>query len=164
MAAPIPSPLDGNQVLQHSFNDATGQIRVQADFNGQVVPITVELDAVNDSVRIEDPDTGAHVRVEADGSINANIIGDIQIEIDAADGDNIAISDGTNTLDINTDGSIKTVQIFTLPFDSITATYPSATQEVYQSRIGGVSGTVQQTVTINYVDSTKNLILNLARV
>lgn len=66
-------------------------------------------------------------------------------------------------LDPNTDGSVKTVQIFTKPFDSITATYPSTTQEVYQSRVGGIGGTVQETVTVNYTDITKNLILNVAR-
>jgi len=69
-----------------------------------------------------------------------------------------------NLLDVNSDGSIKTVGLFTDPYDSITATYPSATQEVYQSRLGGITGTVQQTVTVNYTDSTKNFILNVARV
>ena len=79
--------------------------------------------------------------------------------------DSIAIGDpaSDNILAINDDGSVKTVQIFTLPFDAITATYPSPTQEIYQSRVGGIGGTVQQTVTINYVDSSKALILNVAR-
>lgn len=58
---------------------------------------------------------------------------------------------------------INSVQLFTLAFDSITAEYPSATQEIYKSRTGGTSGTVVQTVTINYTDATKNLILNVAR-
>lgn len=86
------------------------------------------------------------------------------LEIHYAD-DSIAIGDpnSNNILSINADGSIKPVQVFTLPFDAVTATYPSNVQEVYQSRVGGISGTVQQTVTINYTDSSKNLILNLAR-
>lgn len=67
-------------------------------------------------------------------------------------------------LDVNSDGSIKTVGLFTEPYDSITATYPTTTQEVYKSRIGGVSGTVQQTVTVNYTDASKNFILNVARI
>jgi len=58
---------------------------------------------------------------------------------------------------------IKTIQVFTKAFDSITASYPSSTQEIYQSRVGGVVGSIQETVTINYTDSTKSLILNLAR-
>lgn len=56
-----------------------------------------------------------------------------------------------------------TIQLFTLPFDAITATYPTSTQEIYQSRVGGVAGTVQQTLTINYTDATKSFITDVAR-
>lgn len=79
--------------------------------------------------------------------------------------DSIAIGDpaSDNILAINVDGSIKTVQLFTLPFDAITVTYPSATQEIYKTRVGGIGGAVQQTATINYTDLTKNFILNVAR-
>lgn len=79
--------------------------------------------------------------------------------------DSIAIGDpnSDNILAIESDGSIKTVQLFNEPYDAITATYPTATQEVFQSRIGGISGTIQQTVTVNYTDSSKDFILNVAR-
>lgn len=79
--------------------------------------------------------------------------------------DSIAIGDpaSDNILAINTDGSIKTVQLFTVPYDAITVTYPSTTQEVYKSRVGGIGGVVQQTVTVNYTDITKNFLLNAAR-
>lgn len=70
----------------------------------------------------------------------------------------------TDTLKVSAiPSSDTTLGLFTLPYDAITATYPSATQEVYSSRTGGVAGTVVQTVTINYVDGTKALILNAAR-
>lgn len=55
------------------------------------------------------------------------------------------------------------VQLFTKPFDAITALYPTPTQEIYESRVGGVSGTIQETVTINYTDTTKSYITNVAR-
>jgi len=86
------------------------------------------------------------------------------LEINYTD-DSIAIGDPTsdNILSINDDGSVKTVQLFTLPFDAITVTYPSTTQEVYKTRVGGISGAVQQTATVNYTDLTKNFILNVAR-
>lgn len=42
--------------------------------------------------------------------------------------------------------------------DAVTATYPSSTQEVYAYRQGGVSGTILKTITIDYVDATKELI------
>lgn len=51
--------------------------------------------------------------------------------------------------------------VFTIPFDAITITYPSGTQEVYKSRVGGVGGTVQQTATLNYSDSTKANLVSL---
>lgn len=107
-------------------------------------------------------------RLRVDAEISASIIAPpgLEVSIAAAD-DNIAIRNSTNSneLLINSDGSInvKTIQIFTKTYDAITATYPSATQEVYQSRVGGIGGAVQETVTINYTDSTKNLILNVAR-
>ena len=68
-----------------------------------------------------------------------------------------------NFIEPNADGSIKTVQLFTIPYDTITATYPTSTQEVYKSRVGGVGGTVQQTVTVDYTDATKNYITSAVR-
>lgn len=79
--------------------------------------------------------------------------------------DSIAIGDpaSDNILAIGSDGSVKTIQIFTMPFDAITVTYASPTQEIYRSRIGGISGAVQQTITVNYVAADKILLLNVAR-
>lgn len=104
---------------------------------------------------------GANDRLRVDAVISPD---GHDLEINYAD-DSIAIGDpaSDNVLAINDDGSIKTVQIFTKSFDAITATYPSSTREVYQSRVGGISGVVQETVTINYTDATKDLILNVAR-
>ena len=59
--------------------------------------------------------------------------------------------------------SAQLFQLFTLAYDSITVTYPSSTKENYQSRTGGIGGAVQQTITVNYVDSSKTSILNIAR-
>lgn len=104
---------------------------------------------------------------EATGQLRVEGVfgGSISLAITAAS-DNIAIRNtgNNNELLINGDGSIDTrgVQLFTLPFDAITATYPSGTQEVYKSRVGGIGGAVQQTLTLNYVDSTKAQLLNAA--
>lgn len=56
---------------------------------------------------------------------------------------------------------VKSIQVFTKPFDAITAEYPSATQEIYKSRVGGIAGVVQQTLTVNYTDATKEFFLDL---
>jgi len=45
-------------------------------------------------------------RLRVDIGANITLGGDLEVAIDAADGDNIAISDGTNTMSINPDGSI----------------------------------------------------------
>lgn len=57
---------------------------------------------------------------------------------------------------------VQTIQLFTKPFDAVTVTYPSGSQEVYVSRVGGIAGTVQQTATVNYTDTTKANLLNVS--
>jgi hypothetical protein len=90
-----PSSLDGNQVLQYAFDDAAQRLRVDATFSGTV-----------GDVIIKDQD-GDFMEVNPDGSLNVNVINPISLEISAADGDNIAISDGTHTVDVNADGSLN---------------------------------------------------------
>jgi len=86
----------------------TRRLAVDANITAQVPAIEVELDYNNDSVQVGDPNTGATLKINPDGSIDANT------EIDAADGDNIAIADATtgNKMTVNPDGSIN-VQIGT---------------------------------------------------
>lgn len=63
-------------------------------------------------------------------------------------------------------GSLVAVNV--LPLDGLSIplhdagvkTSPSSTQEVYTFKTGGVSGTTVGVLTINYVDSTKEEILN----
>ena len=53
--------------------------------------------------------------------------------------------------------------VFTLPYDFISAAYPSSTQEVYTTRNGGESGAIQEIITVTYVDSTKVDLLTIQR-
>jgi hypothetical protein len=53
--------------------------------------------------------------------------------------------------------------LVTEEWDYLAVTYPLATQEVYMFYNGGVSGVLVATVTVNYTDSTKNNLLNVAR-
>jgi hypothetical protein len=93
----IGTKLDGNQVLKESYDDSSKRIRVDA-------AVTASLG----EVVIKDP-AGDLLNVNTDGSLNVNLINPISIEVDAADGDNISIKDvtGTNSLDVNIDGSIN---------------------------------------------------------
>jgi hypothetical protein len=77
--------------------------------------------------------------------------------------DVIADTEGVNRVAVDADVTVDNLQLFTKPYDAITVTYPLTTQEVYQSRVGGILGVVQETVTVNYTDATKNFILNVAR-
>ena len=45
--------------------------------------------------------------------------------------------------------------ILTLAYDYVKVTYPSATTEVYTTRLGGSGGDIQEIVTVTYTDSTK---------
>lgn len=84
IGAPAPSPLDGNQVLQHAFIDATGELRVAAT----LVPggsSEVIISHVDDSIRLGDgtslvttttigPDVGLDVNIIG-GSISVTVNG-----------------------------------------------------------------------------------------
>lgn len=48
-------------------------------------------------------------------------------------------------------------------YDYIAFTFPTSTQDVITYRSGGVAGTVVQTITVNYTDSTKGTLANVAR-
>lgn len=70
------------------------RLAVNTTIVAQIPQLEVNLNANEDQVAIEDPDTEAHLRIENDGSINVNC------EIDAADGDNIfavGTEDGTDS-------------------------------------------------------------------
>lgn len=129
--------LDQQQVLQQAFDPTKDRIRVDAELTSTIIPppgLEVSISAVDDNIAIRNSNNTNELLVNADGSIN----------VDASI-------------------SSSSIQLFTKAYDSITVTYPIATQEVYKSRVGGILGIVQETVTVNYVDSTKINLLNVAR-
>lgn len=156
-------PKTGNPI-----NTVSGKLDVNASVTATIGD--VEIHAVTSSVRIEDPTTGAHVRVETDGSINANIhtsafagTPDSELIVGTEDGTtggtkHVAKIDSNNNLN-----TINMGQLVPKVFDSIVATYPLTTQEVYTYKTGGVGGATVATVTVNYSDSTKNTITSVSR-
>ena len=70
--------------------------------DAQNITVEVNLDSTTDAVRVEDPDTGAHIRVETDGSINVNT------EVDASSGDSISIGAHPNQIFDETADTITT--------------------------------------------------------
>jgi hypothetical protein len=69
----------------------------------------------------------------------------------------------TNPIPVDADITVNSVQLFTLPYDSIAASYPNSTTEIYQTYLGGLSGTLQQTATVIYTDATKNKLVSVVR-
>lgn len=91
--------LSADQVIQQSFDEANDRLRVDASITATIGDI--KIDAEESDIAIKDRVTDNLLAIENDGSINVNV------NIDAASGDNIAISDGTNELAIESDGSIN---------------------------------------------------------
>lgn len=100
--------------------DINGVRRLAVDAALTLDSVTIdtrELKPDTDQVGIGDPQSGNTLEIEADGSINVNV------ELDAADGDNIAIHDsGGNELNINPDGSINV---------NITTSNPGVVRSIY---------------------------------
>ena len=89
--------------------DGKRRLAVDAAITANIGNLDLNLDAATSSIRIEDPNTSAHIRVEPDGSINVNIVAD------AASGDNmmaVGTEDGTvsgtkHVLKIGSDGKAE---------------------------------------------------------
>ena len=103
------SKLSSEQVLARSFDPTTDKLKVDAEVTATVGQVEVAIDAQGgDSIAIKNSITGNELDIEADGSINVNM------NVSASGGDNIAISDGTDTLAINPDGSINVAGTFSI--------------------------------------------------
>lgn len=157
--------LDANQVLQAVYDDNLQALRTNVE--ATVVASgaqEVEVSASSgDNIAIADQTGANFASVSAAGAIRV----DTTIDGGATAANQVAelgalISIDSKLPDLNTT-PIKTIQLFTKPFDSITASYPTTTQEVYQSRVGGVSGAIQETLTLNYTDATKVYLQDIAR-
>lgn len=48
-------------------------------------------------------------------------------------------------------------------YDSGTVSYPNNTTEIYQFRLGGITGPIQATVTLVYADASKNNLVSWSK-
>lgn len=100
-------------------------------------------------------------------NVSAVIAPGLEVIISQAD-DSIKIGDGTNLItstNINgKQGLDVTVTnpgaLVTVPFDSIYPSYPNATTEIYVYK---QSASTVATVTVTYIDSTKNNLISIVR-
>lgn len=91
----IGTKLDANQVLKQAYDESENRLRVDALVSATISDVT-----------IVDKD-GDPLNVNPDGSIDVNVLNSLELDIDAASGDNIAISDGTNTATVGTNGGLN---------------------------------------------------------
>lgn len=117
----------GEPISVVTDGQGTRRLAVDANVTASIGNINVDLDFNEDSVQIGDPNTGYTLKINTDGSVDANV------EIDAADGDNLAISSHPN-------------QIFSQVADTITTanfeviyTYTSTNN---RTRITNITSTV----------------------
>lgn len=93
-------------------------------------------------------------RIRVDAGATFNISGELEVAIDAASGDNIAISDGVNTLDVNPDQSINVHvlnELVTESFDTVQVTVQTVNGPgTVLYKTGGLAGTTQATLNIVY--------------
>lgn len=129
--------LDADQVLQRAFDEANDRLRVDASVTATIAgPFDVSIEADADNIAIRNSTNSNELLINNDGSINTNINGEVSIELDAADGDNVAISDGTDTLSVNTDGSINVVTTYVA----------NLTEQNYFGEVSSVASGVETTI------------------
>jgi len=140
-------PVTGLPVAVISDTNGVKRLAVDAAITLDTVVVDIgDLTPDKDQVSIGDKVTGNNLKIQADGSI------DVNAKLDASDGDNVAISDGTNTLAVNTDGSIN------VNVDAFSAT-PDNTLMV-----GSEDGTKTGTKHAAVIDSDKNLhVMNMGQ-
>jgi hypothetical protein len=120
-------------------SEGNRRLAVDAQVTAQIGQVNVDLDFNEDSVYLGDPNSGATLKINPDGSIDTNT------SIDAIAGDNIAIKDpiSGNDLKINPDGSLDTNIISTvLPTDAAT----ESKQDILISEIQDLSNQLPSTL------------------
>lgn len=85
----LASKLDANQVLRNVFDEESKKLRVDAQVTASVGNVDLVIDATaGDNIAIKDPTSGHELAINADGSIDANVIVN-------HNNDSIRIGDGT---------------------------------------------------------------------
>jgi len=152
MAAPPKSKLDANQVLQSSFDDATGELRVNASLSvGGGTEVIINH--ADDSIKIGD---GTNL-------IGSTLIGG-RYKLDVA----ASIMDGSGNTFNSTSGSLNVAPQDVLmngltEADAIDIDESAGTFNSYTYYLGGLAGTLLGTITINFTNSSKNTIDSVVR-
>ncbi len=143
--------LDGNQVLRSVYDESTKKLKVDAQVNATVGSMDIVIDAAGgDNIAISDPTGTKHLKINADGSIDANITNGLELNIDQSN-DSVRIGDGVNLATTTTLQS-KTGLDVNLLNPTITATtkqVPVGPTKLTYGTITGVNVGITSTI-VNY--------------
>lgn len=117
-------------------DDGIKRLAIDTKITANIAELTVELSPDNDGVYLADNNTGHKLKINADGSI------DVNVEVDAGDGDNIALSDGTGLITSTVDGAKRALdvnvmsgQITSVPVGATVATYGTQSVNPTETKI-----------------------------
>lgn len=155
--------LSEEQIIQRAFEENSDRLRVDATVTASIGEVIINAEDSN--IAIKDPNTGNTLKINADGSIDSNVI------VDATQGDSVVVvgtEDGNingtkHAMRVDQQGFQQTLQMNSLvPFryDSIYPSYPNTSTEIYVYK---QSTSTVATVTIVYTDATKNDIVSIIR-
>jgi ABC-type transporter Mla subunit MlaD len=126
------------EVIQDS--DGKYRLAVDAKITAQIGDVNVHLSGTGtdgDNLYLVDNATGNKLKINSDGTIDVNTI------ISASSGDNIAISDGTNTAEVNSNKELKVkdtdvnTSLGTLHLDNVSIESKQDTANTHLSNLEG---------------------------
>lgn len=137
MSAPLASKLDGNQVLQGSFDETTGRLRVETAATIVNGAVEVAIDASTDSIAIKDPSSGNVLAIQPDGSIkvDASFTGPNDVTITQGGNDAIVSNGALNVNVVSTTPSVPTETLSI--FEEITNVAMGSSQTILSYTVPG---------------------------
>lgn len=164
MSNPTPSKLDQQQVLQRAFDETEDRLRVDASVSATIS--SIDIDAEQADIAIKDRVTDNLLKINADGSIDANVVvshandsikvgdgtdlmavnADGSINVAFAAGAEIKVTDGTDDLAVNADGSINVNVTGTVPLPSGAAT--AARQDTGNTSLASIDTKIPSDLTV----------------
>lgn len=88
--------LDGNQVLRSVYDESSNSLKVATQVSAKIGAVDIVIDAAGgDNIAITDKTGNKYLKLNNDGSIDANIVNTLDINVNQAN-DSIRIGDGTN--------------------------------------------------------------------
>lgn len=158
-----PSNLSQEQIIQRAFENTNDRLRVDAQVTAEISELISNAD--ESDIAIRDPLSDNTLKINTDGSIDANV------KVDASERDSIlivgtengAITGNQRVMKVDAQGNSQTIQTNTIvpyQFDSIFPDYSNPVAEVYVYK---KNNEIVATVTVTYTDTSKTNLVSIVR-